>query len=151
MSTNSALGTSSAKLPLWYWAVAGLGLAWNLFGAVQFIGSLSATTESLQAQGMTAEQAAVMLGYPTWMTVVFAVGVFGGVLGCVLLLLRKAAAVPVFAVSLAGYIALYAGDIIHGVFAALGTPQIVILTVVVLIAAGLLWFSRLVRVRGLLG
>jgi hypothetical protein len=150
MSSNTTIGTSTGKPALWFWAAAGLGLAWNVFGAVQFIGSLSATPESLQAQGMTAEQAAVMLGYPAWMTVVFAIGVFGGVLGCGLLLLRRAAAVPVFAVSLAGYIALYIGDIVHGVFAALGTPQVVVLSAVVLIAAGLLWLARRARAQGML-
>lgn len=130
--------SSTSPLPIWFWIAAILGLAWNIFGAVQFVGSLSATPESLAAQGLTPEQAAVMLGYPAWMTVAFAIGVFGGVIGCVLLLLRMRLAALVFAVSLAGYIALYAGDILHGVFAAMGTPQIVILSVVVLIAA-LLW------------
>lgn len=150
MSNDPTLAMTSARLPLWFWIVSALGLAWNIFGAVQFIASLSATPESLQAQGLTAEQAAVMLGYPGWMTVVFAVGVFGGVLGCLLLLARKAAAVTVFAVSLAGYIALYIGDIVHGVFAAMGAPQVIILTVVVLIAAGLLWLALLFRARAAL-
>jgi hypothetical protein len=59
----------ASAVPLWFWIVAALGLAWNLFGAVQFIASLSATSESLQAQGMTPDQAAVMLGYPVWMTI----------------------------------------------------------------------------------
>ena len=150
MSSDTSLGTSTGKPALWFWAAAGLGLAWNLFGAFQFISSLSATLESLKAQGMTAEQAAVMLGYPAWMTIVFAVGVFGGVLGCGLLLLRKAAAVPVFAASLAGYIALYIGDIVHGVFAALGMPQVIVLSAVVLIAAGLMWLARHARAQGIL-
>ena len=44
------------------------GIGWNLFGAVQFTLSLQATPESLMEQGMTAEQAAVMTGYPLWMT-----------------------------------------------------------------------------------
>ncbi len=136
--------------PLWFWIVAGLGLAWNIFGAVQFVGTLSATPESLQAQGLTAEQAAVMLGYPVWMTVVFAVGVFGGTIGCLLMLARKAVALPVFALSLIGYIALYIGDIVHGVFAAMGAPQVVVLSIVVAIAAALWALARVFRARGLL-
>ena len=147
MNDQMTPAPTTTKLPLWFWIAAALGLAWNVFGAVQFVASLSATPESLQAQGLSAEQAAVMLGYPLWMTLVFAVGVFGGVIGCGLLLARKAAAVPVFAVSLAGYVALYIGDILHGVFAAMGAPQVIILTTVVLIAAGLLWLARLFRGR----
>jgi hypothetical protein len=150
MSTNVDFGGTKAKVPLWFWIAAALGLAWNVFGAVQFINSLSATAESLQAQGLSPNQAAVMLGYPAWMTVVFAIGVFGRAIGCLLLIARKAVAVQVFAVSLAGYVALYVGDIVHGVFAALGTPQIVILSVVVLIAAALLWLAVMFRARGAL-
>lgn len=150
MSADATPTPTRRAPPLWFWGVAALGLAWNIFGAVQFVGTLSATVDSLQAQGLTAEQAAVMLGYPVWMTVVFAVGVFGGAIGCLLMLARSAVAVPVFALSLVGYIALYIGDIIHGVFAAMGTPQVVVLTVVVAIAAGLWAVARLFRTRGVL-
>lgn len=147
MTQDAIPSATRSATPLWFWIATGLGLAWNIFGAVQFIGTLSATTESLQAQGLTPEQAAVMLGYPSWMTVVFAVGVFGGAIGCLLMLARKAVAVPVFAVSLVGYIALYIGDIVHGVFAAMGTPQVVVLTVVVAIAAALWAMGRYFRTR----
>ncbi len=55
----------------------------------------------------------------------------------VLLLLKKRQSVLVFAVSLAGYVILYIGDITEGVFAAIGTSQVVILSLVVAIAAAL--------------
>lgn len=140
----------TSKLPIWFWIASVLGLAWNVFGFIQFAGTLNATAESLQAGGMTAEQAAVMSSYPFWMTAAFAVGVVGGVVGCVLLLARRAWAVPVFAASLVGYIILYIGDITEGVFAALGMPQVVVLSMVVAIAAALLWLSRHFRRMGAL-
>jgi hypothetical protein len=49
---------------------------------------------------------------------------------------------PVLALSLLAYVALWIGDAIHGVFAAMGAPQVVILTVVVAFAAALLALSR---------
>ncbi len=147
MSSDATPTPNRTAAPIWFWIVAGLGLAWNVFGAVQFVGTLSATPDSLQAQGLTPEQAAVMLGYPTWMTIAFAVGVFGGAIGCLLMLARKAVAAGVFALSLVGYIALYIGDIVHGVFAAMGAPQVVVLTVVVAIAAGLWAVARFFRAR----
>jgi hypothetical protein len=64
MTQDAMSAPTRRAMPLWFWIVAGLGLAWNVFGAVQFTGSLSATAESLQAQGLTADQATVMLGYP---------------------------------------------------------------------------------------
>lgn len=125
--------------------------AWNLFGVVQFITSLKRTPESLVAMGMTPAQAATYASYPAWMTVGFALGAFGGLVGSTLLLSRRASAVPVFAASLLGYLVLFLGDITEGVFAALGAPQVVILTSVVAIAVALLaWSRRLARHRVLL-
>lgn len=133
----STLIPSAGRLPLWLTAVALGGIAWNAFGALQFAGSITATPESLVADGLTAEQAAVMTGYPVWMTIAFFVGVAGGLIGSVLLLAWPAAARPVLAVSLVAYALLWIGDAVHGVFAAMGTPQVVILTLVVAIAAAL--------------
>lgn len=141
MSALSSTPTS-ARAPYWFTAAALGGIAWNLFGAVQFAGSVAATEASLIASGLTADQAAVMTGYPAWMTAAFAVGVFGGLAGSVLLLSWKSAAGPVLLVSLLAYVALWIGDAVHGVFAAMGAPQVIILTLVVAIAAGLFTLSR---------
>lgn len=132
----------SARAPIWFIATSIGGIAWNLFGAVQFAGSVVATEASLLASGLTAEQAAVMTGYPGWMTLAFAIGVLGGLTGSVLLLLRRALAMPVLAASLGAYVALWIGDAVHGVFAAMGAPQIIILTSVVAIAAVMFAVSR---------
>lgn len=129
--------------PLWLTVVAIGGIAWNVFGAVQFAGSVSATEASLVASGLTLQQAAVMLGYPAWMTLAFAVGVAGGLIGSIFLLLRHRLARPVLAASLLAYIALWIGDAVHGVFAALGSSQVIILSTVVAIAAALLVASTL--------
>jgi hypothetical protein len=133
---------SSLRAPLWFLSASVGGIAWNVFGAVQFAGSVAATEDSLIASGLTADQAAVMTGYPGWMTLAFALGVFGGLAGSVLLLLRLRIAQPVLSVSLLAYVALWIGDAVHGVFAAMGMPQIVILTTVVAIAAALFLLSR---------
>ena len=92
---------------------------------------------------MTAEQAAVMKGYPIWMTIAFAIGTLGGTLGCCLLLLRSKYSVTVFWISLIAYLVLYVGDYTEGVFAAMGPPQVIILTIVVVIAGALLAMSRM--------
>lgn len=87
------------------WITATLGLAWNLFGLVRFAATEFATEPGLVAGGMTPAQAALYAGLPTWMALAFAVGVLGGIGGCVLLLLlRRHAALPVLAASLGGYV-----------------------------------------------
>jgi hypothetical protein len=137
--TNTITNT---KLPTWFWVIAILGLAWNIFGVVQFWSTTNGTVGSLMSNGLTAEQAQLYLSLPGWMTASFAIGVFGGVIGSLMLLFKKKLSVSVFLISLIAYIVLYIGDITQGVFKLFGTPQVIILTSVVLIAAGLLWLAR---------
>jgi hypothetical protein len=125
------------KPPAWIRPLAALGLAWSGFGIVQFFSTSFKPAGALIAKGMTPAQAALYAGLPGWMTLAFALGVFGGTLGCVLLLARHRLARPVLMASLAGYAVLFAGDIAYGVFAAFGPPQVLILSFVLLVAAGL--------------
>jgi hypothetical protein len=126
-----------------------LGLAWNAFGVVQWAGSLGATQDTLMGRGMTAVQSAAYLALPGWMTVAFAVGVFGGLLGSLALAARRHVALPLFAVSLVAYIALYAGDLAHGLFDVMPTQQ-PILNAVVAIAVALPLAALAARRHGLL-
>jgi hypothetical protein len=126
-----------------------VGVSWNLFGAVQFATSFSQTVPSLMAAGMTQAQAEVYLALPAWISVVFAIGVLGGLLGSVALALRRRVAKPIFAASLVGYLLLFAGDTYHGVFAAIPS-QLAILGVVVTVAAVLWGMARLADRRSML-
>ena len=130
--------------------IAALGAAWNLFGVYQWWGQFNASPAMLMGKGMTPEQATLYALLPWWMTLVFAVGVFGGLAGSLLLLAGRRVAVPVLWASLGGYLVLYAGDIALGVFAVFGTPQVVVLTIVVAIAVGLLALAVQMERRGLL-
>lgn len=150
MSAETQLNPLWPSLRLDPPAVAGLGIAWNLFGIVQLARSLTQSRDDLLAVGLTLEQAVVASSVPAWMNLAFAVGVSGGLLGSVLLLRQRRLAVPIFAASLIGYLVLYVGDITEGVFAAFGTPQVAILTTVVAIAGGLLAWSHHLRARGAL-
>ena len=143
---NPSSATSVAALV--HAAIALAAVAWNGFGVAKFVETLRSTPATLAEMGMTAEQAAVYTSYPAWMNIAFAVGVFGGLGGSLLLLARRRGSVPVFAASLAGYVVLYVGDITEGVFATLGAPQVIVLTVIVAIAAALLgWSHHLARRR----
>lgn len=141
--------TDEPKAPKWLWLAGGFGLLWNAYGFYQFIGSFRQTKDSLMAVSMTAAQAELYLSLPGWISAAFAVGVIGGLAGSVALLMRSAQAVVIFWASMAGYITLFSGDLYYGVFANIPT-QLVILTIVVLIAAGLLGVSLYARKQNLL-
>ncbi|MEZ4253508.1 MAG: hypothetical protein R3B99_35310 [Polyangiales bacterium] len=135
----------SEHVPSW---IATLGLGWNAFGIVQFLSSVRQTPESLAQAGLTPDQVAVLSSTPAWMTVAFALGVFGGLVGSVLLFARRHLAVPVFGVSLLGYVVLFVGDVTEGIFAVLGAPQVAVLTTVVAIAVGLFTYARRLAIAG---
>jgi len=137
------------RAPAWFWGAAGFGLLWNLYGIYQFIGTLTPAGRSAMAAGMTAAQAQVYFSLPTWMTVVFAIGVFGGLIGSVALAAQRGAAVPVLAASLVGYIGLFCGDVYFGVFDAMPS-QLAILAFVVVVAVALLVAAWAARSRSLL-
>lgn len=144
-----SLDAPPARAPAWLWTAAAIGVPWNAYGLVQFIGGFTATGQAAMTAGMTPEQAALYLGLPAWITLAFAVGVFGGLLGTIALALRRRVARPVLALSLAGYVLLFAGDAWAGVFSAI-PQQLAILAVVVVIAAGLAATAGAAARRGLL-
>lgn len=147
--TALTLDAHRHRAPAWFRGMAGFGVLWNLYGIHQFIGSLTPEGRSAMAAGMTAAQAQVYFSLPAWLTAVFALGVFSGLLGSLALAARRAIALPVLAVSLAGYAALFAGDLHFGVFEAL-PGQLAILAFVVVVAVALLGTASAARTRGLL-
>ncbi len=143
------LAIDRARIPAWLWATAGLGLAWNLFGIVQLFDFVNQTHNSLAMKDMSPAAADLYYSLPDWMKVAFGLGSVGGLIGSVLLGLRRAAATQVLAASLLGYVALFAGDYAHGVFDLI-EGQLAILTMVVAIATGLMSASAFARRRGFL-
>lgn len=125
----------NAKTPHFsFWFIAGAGLVWNLMGCLNYI---TQTNPETVAQ-MPAVYQAIIEGRPAWATAGFAIGVFGGAVGCILLLLRKRIAVPVFVLSGAGVI-----------LTALFTVQVVgvvpSMALSVLVAGALLWYASIAR------
>ncbi|RZS54946.1 hypothetical protein [Sphaerotilus mobilis] len=146
--TAYTLDPRGIRAPAWLWAMAALGVLWNLYGIYQFVGTLTPEGRSAMAAGMTAAQAQIYFSLPGWMTAGFAVGVFGGLLGSMALLVRPGMALPVLATSLAGYVALFAGDVHFGVFDAL-PGQLAILVLVLVVAAVLFATAWVARARAL--
>jgi hypothetical protein len=147
--TALTIDPRTGRAPALFWGMAGFGVLWNLYGIYQFVGSLTPTGRSPMAAGMSAEQAQVYVSLPAWMTAVFGIGVFAGLIGSLAMTARRGAALPVLAASLIGYVALFSGDVYFGVFDAL-PGQLAILAFVVLVAVALLATGWVARSRGLL-
>ena len=115
----------------WFWIISIIAIIWNIFGVLAYIGSVTLSPEQLEA--MSEAERNIRETTPSWATSAFALATFLGLLGSILLLLRKAIAEKVFILSFVAilvqfYYALIVVDSIsiHGT-AALIMPLIVIL------------------------
>lgn len=82
----------TVKTPWHLWAIAVVAVFWNGFGGYDYV--MTQTGNAAYLAQFTAEQRAYFDSYPMWMEAVWAIGVWGGVLGAVLLLLRNKLALP---------------------------------------------------------
>lgn len=87
----------TAGSPRHLWIVGVLALLWNLMGAFDYV-MTELRVEAYMAQFSQAELD-FFYGFPAWVVALWAVAVWGGVLGAVLLLMRRKLAFPVLLVS----------------------------------------------------
>lgn len=93
--------------PLHLWAVGAVTLLWNAFGAYDYtqtqLGNLDYFESMSVSMGVApAEALAYFQGFPAWVHAFWACGVWGALVGSILLLLRRRFAVWSFALSLVG-------------------------------------------------
>jgi hypothetical protein len=120
-------------VPGWYWIVALLALLWEALGCYAYLTQISAVDDVT----------------PVWVSAAFAVAVWVGLLGAILLLMRQKFARAAFAVSLVAVLVQLAGILFVMKPAPGGQPAA--LYAVVVIGAVLLWFADWAAKRGWLG
>ena len=126
-----------------FWAIGIVMLIWNGMGCINFFVQMN---PDMVASYRQSEQA-IISGRPTWATIAFAVAVFGGALGCLLLMLKKPAAFYLFIFSLLGVVVTMIHTIrVETAFDLGEVLGIIILPLVV--AAFLVWYSRYVVSKG---
>jgi hypothetical protein len=149
MTMSMVIENAWNRTARWMQALAVAGLAWNCYGVYQFIGSLTKGPDDMMAAGLSAEQIVAYSALPWWTTVAFALGVFGGATGSILLAIRRRLAFSVLALSAFAYVALFAGDAAYGVLGAVPS-QLAIMMIVVFIAFALLAVAAYAKQRNLL-
>lgn len=126
-----------------FWIIGAVALIWNGLGAMNFFMQMNA--EMLATYPEAART--LVEGRPAWATGAFAVAVFGGALGCVLLLLRRSVANYLFGASLLGVIV----TMIHtfGLAGSTISASIRMGTLMSLVvAAFLIWYSNHAESKG---
>jgi uncharacterized membrane protein len=111
---DATVGAPGAVTTPWHlWAVGILSLLWNGFGAYDYIMSQLRDPAYLEAtmgpMGITVEESIAFLdSFPVWASALWAIGIWGSVLGSVLLLMRSRHAATAFLVSLLGAVLSFA-------------------------------------------
>jgi len=124
-----------------FWLITTFALLWNIGGAINYL--MQTNLEFVSTLPET--HRAIVEGRPVWATGGFAIGVFGGALGCFLLLFRKLAAFYVFIVSLLGITI----TMVHTINVAsskisFNVGEIVVMILLpILVAILLIWYSKL--------
>lgn len=83
-----------------FWIISVLALIWNAMGVMVYLGQ-AFMTDDMKAL-IPADQLKLIENTPTWVTAAFAIAVWFGLLGCILLLARKKIAHKIFVISLLG-------------------------------------------------
>ena len=126
-------------------------MLFNSIGVFDFVMSMTQGADYMASAGMTPDQIAHYQEMPSWMTVVWAVGVFGAFLASIFLLLRRKLAFPVFVLSLAAFLVslLYTYVLTNG-GAVMGQQMAITSGVITALLVFFIWYSRFMAARGVL-
>jgi hypothetical protein len=126
-----------------FWAIGAVALIWNVMGVINFFVQMNPDMLATYRES----ERAIIEGRPAWATGAFAIAVFGGALGCLLLLLRKSAAYYLFIASLLGVIVTMTHTLGVGIDFGLGEILGIILMPLVA-AVFLIWYSKRAQSKG---
>lgn len=147
MADTASLGTPRAPWHLWLVGI--LALLWNAMGAFDYL--MTQTENERYMASFTPEQLDYFYGFPAWLVAFWAIAVWGGLLGAVLLLARKRLAKPVFLASLVAMIitAIHNFLLTNGL-EVMGATGAVFTVIIFLIAVGLVAYSSAMAKKGVL-
>jgi hypothetical protein len=98
--------TARGRTPALLWIIGFLALLWNAYGCYIYL--MTETANAAFLANSPPDQLAYMDSLPAWLTAFWALGVWGGLLGSILLLMRSRYSVWAFALSFIGCVVVMA-------------------------------------------
>ena len=137
----------NGKPPTLFWVIAVVLLLWNFTGLMFYYGQVTMTPETLAAN-FSAVEREFMAQIPVWATAAYATAVTAGVIGAVLLLLRKALALPFFVLSFVGVLIQdFDAFVLSDAIGVWGSSALTLPVVVIVICIFEIWYTRLARAK----
>ena len=132
------------------WVIGIIGGLWSSMGVLSFM--LTQMNVEAVMSRFPPQQRAYFESFPVWAVAFWAIGVFGGVIGCLLLLLKNRVAFPVLLASLIGAIGCNLGGLflLGGMEVMRETGGLGLTVFPIIVAAFLAYYARAMRKRGVL-
>ena len=152
-ATETNIPVTRAATPWWHWVISVLGVLWSLGGATDYI--MTKTENAAYLAEIPQPLLDYFYGIPAWLTIFWALAVWVGLAGWVLMLFRSRWAVPAFLVSLVSMLVNFGYSLIDGGMALqaehMGAGMAYGFTgAVIVVAVFAVWYSRRMRARGIL-
>lgn len=138
-----AQAPAASRTPWHLWGFGVVSLLWNAFGC--YIYAMTMVHDPAMMAQTPPEVRALLDSTPAWATAGWALGVWGALLGSILLLMRRGVAVWAFALSLVGLVVTAIYETSAGF--PMNVPQTAMIWIVALF---LLWYAWAMRRRGVL-
>ena len=136
--------TAGPPVPRWFTFAALAALAWEILGCVMYLMQVSVDPTTLPL-----DQRAMWDAAPTWMVAAYAVAVWVGLVGAILLLMRRRLAPALLAVSLIAVIVQFSALLLVPELRNLTTSDDLLLPVVILVFGYGIWhFARTAQRAG---
>ena len=124
-----------------FWVISSIALVWNLMGVFNYLDQAFMTDKVLET--LPKEQQILYQNVPAWVTAAFAIAVFSGTLGSLLLLLKKKIATTFFIISFLGIV----GQMSYGLLIdqnsdSYGPMGIAMPIIIIAFGGYLIWYSR---------
>ncbi|HPF98164.1 MAG: hypothetical protein R2802_05295 [Flavobacteriaceae bacterium] len=138
---------SSNKPNGMFWAIAIIAVIWNIMGVLAYLSQAFMTEEALASLPEKEQQ--LCTNIPAWATAAFAVAVWFGLLGSILLLLRKGWAKTMFLISLLGILVqMYYNLFISKAIEVYGPGGYIMPALILIIGVFLVWYSKQAKIKG---
>jgi len=143
-------GTTTPGRPWHLWLIGIIGGLWSLMGVISFM------LTQMNVEGVMSrfppQQREYFESFPVWAVAFWAIGVFGGVIGCLLLLLKKRLAFPVLLASVIGAIVYNLGGLflLGGMKVMRETGGLGLTVFPMIFAAFLAYYARAMSKKGVL-
>jgi hypothetical protein len=133
-----------------FWVIGIIALLWNAMGVYNYL--IQAFKAEAFTQSLTEAQLAFMESMPSWNTALFAIAVFSGFIGTVLLLMKKKTATPLFLIS-------FITATIMQLYWLFGTDAIEVFSesmpylmpiIVIVFCAFILWYAKNQKAKGVI-